>query len=194
MSVMPEMSFPPTLGAPSANGATGSDGPQEATTVALLDWQGNLVWVSSENPRVDLGRPGEFYVREEDRAKVAEAMVDVVKHRRSHELNVVGDQGGCYRVWMWPLDSPDVAVCALCIHVPDELALLTSREQDCLSLLAHGWSASKIAKRLNIAVSTVHTHFRRSREKLNLPSLEALISFAARHSHTFPDSAGKSVD
>jgi DNA-binding CsgD family transcriptional regulator len=43
-----------------------------------------------------------------------------------------------------------------------------------------------IADQLTIAVSTVHTHFKRAREKLDLPSLEALISFAARHSETFP--------
>jgi DNA-binding NarL/FixJ family response regulator len=97
----------------------------------------------------------------------------------------VDDQGEHFRVWMWPLDSPEVAVCAVCIHVPDELALLTNREQDCLKLLAHGWTADRIAKQLKIAVSTVHTHFRRSREKLNLPSLEALISFSARYCGTY---------
>jgi DNA-binding CsgD family transcriptional regulator len=79
-----------------------------------------------------------------------------------------------------------VAVCALAVHMPDELALLTSREQDCLKLLAYGMSTAKIAAKLKIAVSTVHTHFKRARDKLNLSSLEALISFAARHCDTFP--------
>lgn len=159
---------------------------REATVVVLLDWQGRLVWSSSENPRRNAGGLAAEYVRAEDQEMAAAAVKDVVAHRRQHELQVVGASGDHYRVWLWPLDSPDVAVCALCIHVPDELALLTSREQDCLKLLAHGMSASTIADKLQIAVSTVHTHFKRAREKLKLPTLEALISFAARYSDTFP--------
>jgi DNA-binding NarL/FixJ family response regulator len=161
---------------------------REATIVVLLDWQGRVVWISSENPRRDPGQAAEEYVRADDRAKVHEAVTQVVQHRRSQQLQVVNDVGDHYRAWLWPLDSPDVAVCALCIHVPEELALLTNREQDCLKLLAYGLTVEKIAERLQIAVSTVHTHFRRAREKLNLPSLEALISFAARHCDTFANS------
>lgn len=164
-----------------------SDATQETTVVVLLDWQGRVVWVSAENPRDDLGEAAEFYVCKEDQQRVAEAVADVVKQRRSHELQVVDDKGNHYRTWMWPLDSPEVAVCALVIHVPEELALLTNREQDCLKLLGTGWSAERIAQQLEIAVSTVHTHFRRAREKLKLPSFEALISFAARHCATFPN-------
>jgi len=158
---------------------------QEATIVVLLDWQGRVVWISSENPRRGPGQAAEDYVRADDRARVREAMAQVVKHRRSQQLQVVDNDCEHYRVWLWPLDSPEVAVCALCIHLPDELALLTSREQDCLKLLAHGVSATTISQQLQIATSTVHTHFRRAREKLGLPSLEALISFAARHCATF---------
>jgi DNA-binding CsgD family transcriptional regulator len=159
---------------------------REATVVVLLDWQGRLVWSSSERPRRNPGGFAGEYVRDEDREMVAAAVQEVVAHRRNQDLQVVGESGDHYRVWLWPLDSPDVAVCALCIHVPDELALLTNREQDCLKLLAHGMSAGAIADKLQIAVSTVHTHFKRAREKLKLPTLEALISFAARYSDTFP--------
>jgi len=38
-----------------------------------------------------------------------------------------------------------------------------------------------IAKELDIGLTTVHTHLRRSRTKLGLPSVEALIAFAARY-------------
>ncbi len=159
---------------------------REATIVVLLDWQGRVVWLSSENPRRDPGQLAEDYVREEDRATVQEAVAEVVNHRKSQELQVVNDVGEHFRVWLWPLDSPDVAVCALAVHMPDELALLTNREQDCMKLLAYGLPAGKIAEKLKIAVSTVHTHFKRAREKLGLSSLESLISFAARHCDTFP--------
>lgn len=159
---------------------------REATVVVLLDWQGRLVWSSSESPQKRAGGFAAEYVRAADQEMVAAAVKEVVAHRRSQALQVISDAGDHFRVWLWPLDSPDVAVCALCIHVPNELALLTSREQDCLKLLAHGMSASTIADKLQIAVSTVHTHFKRAREKLKLPTLESLISFAARYSDAFP--------
>jgi DNA-binding CsgD family transcriptional regulator len=165
-----------------------SDMTPEATVVVLLDWQGKVVWYSSENPQRALGYAAEEYVRVDQQAMVKEAVHQVVVHRKSQQYQVVAESGESYRVWLWPLDSPEVAVCALAIHVPRELALLTNREQDCLMLLAQGWPVGRIADRLGIAVSTVHTHFRRAREKLNLPSLEALISFAARHCDTFPSS------
>jgi DNA-binding CsgD family transcriptional regulator len=110
---------------------------------------------------------------------------EVVTHRRAQKLQTVNDDGEHYRVWLWPLDSPDVAVCVLAVAVPEELALLSKREQDCLKLLAYGLPAGLIAEKLHIAVSTVHTHLKRSREKLGLSSLEALTSFAARFCDTF---------
>lgn len=45
-----------------------------------------------------------------------------------------------------------------------------------------GFDTQQIAARLDVSLSTVHTHLRRAREKLKLPSVEALISFAARYS------------
>ena len=185
MTYRPDFVFRPARGEQALGSAVMSVVTREATIVVLLDWQGRVVWISSENPRRDPGQAAEDYVRADDRAIVREAVAQVVEHRRSQQLQVVNDVGDHYRAWLWPLDSPDIAVCALCIYVPDELALLTSREQDCLKLLAHGLTVEKIARRLQIAVSTVHTHFRRTREKLDLRSREALISFAARHCDTF---------
>lgn len=82
---------------------------------------------------------------------------------------------------MWPLDSPDVAVCVLGMRIPAELGRLTKREKECLELLARGTETRDIAKQLDVSLSTVHTHLKRSREKLGLPNVEALISFAARY-------------
>jgi DNA-binding NarL/FixJ family response regulator len=42
-------------------------------------------------------------------------------------------------------------------------------------------STRDISKQLDIGLTTVHTHLRRSREKLSLASGEALIGFAARY-------------
>jgi DNA-binding CsgD family transcriptional regulator len=95
-------------------------------------------------------------------------------------VSVVNMDGLHFRCWMWPLDSPEIAVCALGMSVPKELADITEREMSCLQLLALGLPVTEIAERLDISVSTVHTHLRRAREALKLDHFEALISFAAR--------------
>jgi DNA-binding CsgD family transcriptional regulator len=83
--------------------------------------------------------------------------------------------------WIWPLNDPDIAVCVLTTRIPSELSLLTERETACLRRLARGMSTRDISKELEIGLTTVHTHLRRSREKLGLPSGDALIGFAARY-------------
>jgi DNA-binding CsgD family transcriptional regulator len=50
--------------------------------------------------------------------------------------------------------------------------------------LAQGMTTRDIADELDIGLTTVHTHLRRSREKLGLTSAEALIGFAARYFFT----------
>jgi hypothetical protein len=50
-----------------------------------------------------------------------------------------------------------------------------------LQWLSGGYSTREIAEELDIGLTTLHTHMRRCREKLGLPSSDALISFAARY-------------
>jgi DNA-binding CsgD family transcriptional regulator len=82
---------------------------------------------------------------------------------------------------MWPLHEPDIAICLLAMQIPSELSLITERERACLKCLAQGMSTKQIVKKLEIGLTTVHTHLRRCREKLGLDSAEALIGFAARY-------------
>lgn len=105
----------------------------------------------------------------------------VVTLRESRQIEVADKQDNRVRAWLWPLDSPDVAVCVLAIRIPRKLAELTDRERECLELLATGTETRLIAERLDVSISTVHTHLKRAREKLGLPSVESLISFAARY-------------
>jgi len=169
----------------------------DSTVVALFDGEGRLVWTSGERQERELGLAGEEYVQADQRGLARRAMNEVLMHRKSQQLQLVNDLGLHYRVSLWPLESPDVAVCALCMQIPESLSRLSAREQDCMKLLAHGASTDVIAEQLNIAVSTVHTHLKRIREKLDLPNLESLISFAARHCEPpecpvdlLPDTAG----
>jgi DNA-binding NarL/FixJ family response regulator len=52
-------------------------------------------------------------------------------------------------------------------------------------------STRDISAELEIGLTTVHTHLRRSREKLGLTSGEELIAFAARYFFVPPPGAAK---
>jgi DNA-binding CsgD family transcriptional regulator len=112
---------------------------------------------------------------------VKTAISRVVTLREPQDYEAANDLGEYYHVSLWPLNTPDIAVCLLSMPIPSELALLTARERDCLKLLSRGCGASAIATDLDVSVSTIHTHLRRAREKLNLPTVESLISYAARY-------------
>ena len=71
----------------------------------------------------------------------------------------------------------------LTIGIPAELKSLTERERDVLGHLAMGNTTKEIAKELDVSTSTVHSHLRKSREKLSLNNIEALTGFAARYCH-----------
>jgi DNA-binding NarL/FixJ family response regulator len=58
---------------------------------------------------------------------------------------------------------------------------LSAREAEILQLLGDGLSNTEIANRLFIDESTVRTHLRRIREKLNLKSRAAAIVYVARN-------------
>jgi DNA-binding CsgD family transcriptional regulator len=109
------------------------------------------------------------------------ALAGVVTLQRESMIEVESDRGNHFRFWMWPLKDPAVAVCILALRIPSELALLTNRERECLCCLAQGMSTRDMAGELKIGLTTVHTHLRRSREKLGVGSAEALIGIAARY-------------
>lgn len=124
---------------------------------------------------------GLFAAKDIRLAKEAVARTATLREEQVIELHGKDDQ--FLRVWMWPMDPPNSAVCMLCLRIPGEIAALTARERDCLGLLAQGYSTKLIAEELNIGMSTVHTHLKRMRTKLELPRVEAVISFAARFFH-----------
>jgi len=154
---------------------------QLVTTVTLCDSAGRMIWTSSANPEY---KPGPFvweYASPEDREVSKNAISRAVVLREPQEFDASTRVGEHYHVWIWPLNSPELAVCILAVQVPPEMKLLSARETTSLKLLAEGCTTSEIARELDISVSTVHTHFRRARKKLKLRSVEALIGFAARY-------------
>ena len=148
--------------------------------VMLCDWRGHCTWSSGGDLPVEAGQFVWEHLSPKSSDQVKAALGQVVAIRESQQLEVVHRNGDRYRKWMWALDSPDVAVCILGSRIPGNLGQLSRREREVLDWLAQGLEPRAIAEKLDVSVSTIHTHLKHAREKLGLPTLEALISFAAR--------------
>ena len=151
------------------------------TFVMLCDWRGRCAWISAGSARLKIGEFIWEHLAGDSRERARIELGRVVALRESRQLEVVNEGGDRIRAWLWPLDSPDVAVCVLGIRVPQSLELLTQRERSCLELLGQGIETRQVAKELDVSISTIHTHMKRARQKLGLANVEALISFAARY-------------
>jgi DNA-binding CsgD family transcriptional regulator len=157
--------------------------------VLLCDWHGRVAWGSARMPQL---REGDFlwdYLAPESQQFAKEALSRVVTLRENRVLEIANNRGQHCRVWLWPLNAPDIAVCVLGVGIPSELSLLTDRERECLQWLGGGHSTREIAEQLDIGLTTLHTHLRHCKEKLGLPTSDALISFAARYCACAPQAS-----
>ncbi len=59
--------------------------------------------------------------------------------------------------------------------------MISKKEYDCLSLLAHGVQLKFIAEELNISLRTVETYLERLKKKLNILSRNELVSLYWRN-------------
>lgn len=171
----------PSQTRPSALAKVASDMTWDDTYVLLCDWHGRLVWKSGAGDRVQIGDYIWSHATKSSRDTLRSAVASVATLRETCTLEVENSRNEHFRLRMWPLDEPEVALCMLAMRIPSELTLLTEREKACLGCLAQGMSTREIAKELDIGLTTVHTHLRRSRTKLGLTTAEALIGFAARY-------------
>jgi DNA-binding CsgD family transcriptional regulator len=153
----------------------------ETVFVMLCDWRGRIVWNSALEALSEVGDLAWANLTEESQERAKATHAKVASLRETEKLEVENRLGLHYRCWMWPLESPEIAVCVLGVEVPAALSQLTEREHECLELLAQGLETREIGRRLDVSVSTVHTHLKHARGKLGLASVEALISFAARY-------------
>ncbi|MCA9139520.1 MAG: helix-turn-helix transcriptional regulator [Planctomycetales bacterium] len=155
----------------------------EGTNITICDWRGYVIWQSAHVP---LAKPGDLAWKHliKESAELAKTWFSrVVSLREEATLEFENKRGQYFRAWMWPLEKPDVAVCMLSITIPRELKTLTLREREILELLAQGRPTREIALALDVSASTVHTHLRKARKRLGLPSVESLTGFAARYCH-----------
>lgn len=157
-------------------GATPAD-----VVVSVCDSNGRLIWSTMAEPCCGVNNPIWQGAMPKYAETVRAAVSRVVSLKEPQRFEAANLRGEYYKVRMWPVDSPEIAVCLLAFPVPNEIAQLSARERHCLQLLGTGTTPNDIAAALNISVSTTHTHLKRAREKLGIQNIETLISFAARH-------------
>ncbi len=171
---------------PSAMPKVAFDATSADRWVGLCDWHGQLVWKTGTGNRAQIGQGIWKNCVGKSKDQLKSAVASVVTLREQRMVEVEDERGEHFRLWMWPLSDPEIAICILAMPIPSELALLTDRETACLRSLAQGLSTRDISKELGIGLTTVHTHLRRSREKLGLATAEALVGFAARYFYVPP--------
>jgi DNA-binding CsgD family transcriptional regulator len=181
----------PSQKVPSGPPKVASDATLADTYVGLCDWHGRIVWRSGANIRLQVGDELWKSTASQSKDSLKSAVASVVTLRENRTLEIENQWKEHFRVWLWPLSDPEIALAVLAMRIPRELALLTERETACLRCLAQGMPTRDIAKELGIGLTTVHTHLRRSREKLGLTSGEALIGLAARYYFVGPPGGGE---
>ena len=157
----------------------------QGTYVTICDWQGQVVWHSRSDAIVKSGDFAWQGLQEDAVEQAKTAFSRAVTLRGKVVIEFESKRNEFFRAWLWPLHSPDMAVCVLSISIPREMKLLTEREREVLSRLGDGLSTREIAADLDVSTSTIHTHLRRSRQKLGLEGMEARTGFAARYCRPF---------
>lgn len=83
-------------------------------------------------------------------------------------------QGSCY---LCPVTTEVLHQAATASGMPG-VGVLTSREQQVVSLLSEGFTVKDIATRLCLSENTVNTHVKHLKDKLNMHNLAALTRYA----------------
>ncbi len=158
-----------------------ADMPFGAVFVVLCDWRGKCIWTSDADLPVQVGELAWSQLPEKSQRESKLAFSQVVTLREKRQLEVSDNKEARYRCWLWPLDCPETAACILGLRIPRAIESLTASERRCLELLAEGIETRQIASKLEVSLSTVHSHLKHAREKLGLRNFEALVSFSARY-------------
>ncbi|MCA9188576.1 MAG: helix-turn-helix transcriptional regulator, partial [Planctomycetales bacterium] len=118
-----------------------------------------------------------------DAERFKEAFSRTATLHERHILEIESRNGLRYRIWLWPVGNPEMAVCTFNLLIPFEIGKLSDREREFLELLAHGQTLKQIAATLDVSLSTINSHMRNVRRKLKLSAPNEVVSFAARFFH-----------
>ena len=83
--------------------------------------------------------------------------------------------------------TQSVALAGLAHHLtPSNIDPLTTREQEIVGYLVHGWTEGQIAHQLGISPATVHKHGEHIRQKLHVTTTSDVLLVAHHHALTYP--------
>jgi DNA-binding CsgD family transcriptional regulator len=155
--------------------------------VAICDWNGVVKWLSNHTIKTQVGDLGWTNMAPADAERFKQAFARTATLHERHILEITSVNGLRYRIWMWSIGNPDLAVCTFNLMIPSEVEQLTDRERAFLEWLAQGLSIKEIAGKLDVSINTVHAHMRNVKAKLSLGSPNEVIAFAARFFHQKAD-------
>src|SRR5262245_19265621 len=118
---------PPSQSFPSGIAKVAPDVTSIDTYVLLCDWHGRIVWKSGTGDRAQIGEEIWKHAANRSKESLSAAVARVVTLRENCSLDIEGERNEHFRLWMWPLNDPDIAVCILARLIPNEIALLTDR-------------------------------------------------------------------
>ena len=160
-----------------------SDMQLEGTYITICDWHGIVKWIGGTGSVLKEGDTVWDHLGDDSQEQAKVTFARVVSLREKAVIELENARGNYFRAWIWPLDSPEMAVCILSVALPKSLQELTPREREILNLMSQSKSIKEIAANFDVSFSTVHTHLRRVRKKLNLTSSDSLYAYAIRYCH-----------
>ncbi len=151
--------------------------------VAICDWKGIVKWLSNDSIKTKVGDLGWTNMIPVDAERFKEAFARTATLHERHTIEIESRNGLRYRIWMWPIGNPDLAVCTFNLLIPEQISKLTDRERNFMQLLSQGKSAKQVASEMDVSINTIHAHIRNVKSKLELESTNEVASFAARFFH-----------
>lgn len=151
--------------------------------VAIYDWSGVVRWVNNDIAISKVGDFGWADLSPDDANRFKEVFARTSTLHERHIVEIKSRTGLRYRIWIWSIGNPDLAVCSFSLPIPEDIAKLTERERRFMELLSQGKSTKQIAVELDVSVNTVHAHMRNVKSKLELSSTKEVASYAARFFH-----------
>jgi len=151
--------------------------------VAICDWNGFVKWLSNHTIKTQVGDLGWSNMVADDAERFRSAFARTATLHERNVLEISSLNGLRYRIWMWSIGNPDLAVCTFNLLIPKEIETLSLRERELLVWLAKGKALKEIATELNVSINTIHSHMRNVKTKLGLDSPNEVVSFAGRFFH-----------
>lgn len=155
--------------------------------VAICDWNGIVKWLSNHSIKTQVGDYGWVNMVEEDAERFKNAFAKTATLHEKGLLEISSLNGLRYRIWLWSIGNPELAVCTFNLLIPTEIEKLTNRERELMENLASGATLKRIAETLEVSVNTLHTHMRNIKKKLKLSGSGEVAAFAAKFFHERAD-------